>query len=576
MMKKTMKALMLILCVLFFEPEAQSQTASEASRYDVIISEIMAKPSPGVGLPPVEYVELHNRLPRPCKLRNWRLTLGNTTKNLPEITLDSCGYVVLIAQKFAEEFAPYCDQVATLSSLAVTDGGQALTLLDERGEVIHHVCFKSTWHAERIKQDGGWSLEMIDAAWPCAGPWNWGSSTDPLGGTPGRPNSIRCALEDNNIPCISGVTMLDTCTLRVHFSKTLDFPEGEVALRLQTDPSLEITSASEVPPEFASIDIRFGKAPLNGKTYTLQLAGELPDCGTNVFHVETSTAFGIAAKPTYNSMVINEILTNPMDGEAGDYLEIFNRSDQIVDLKDVKIGYGGDTLPQKAVTAFPKGRQLPPLRYAVLCRDRTATMQQYYCKDASSLIPCDSLPDFAIGHGIIHLTDKSLRCIDRFEYMEEMHYPKLLTTKGVALERLYANHPTQDENNWRSAAESAGFGTPGYENSQQGNALPRDEIHVEPEVFSPDNDGFQDFSEFIFRFNDTENRVNIILLNHYGAPVKHLVNNVLCGTEANFRWDGDNDDGHPLPAGMYVADIDYWNLRSKSRSRTRKVVSIYR
>ena len=97
-----------------------------------------------------------------------------------------------------------------------------------------------------------------------------------------------------------------------------------------------------------------------------------------------------------------------------------------------------------------------------------------------------------------------------------------------------------------------------------------------PEVFSPDNDGVEDFSEIVCTFTEEENRVNIVVYNNRGHPVKHLANNVLCGIEAIFRWDGDDDNRQPAPAGMYVVQIESWNLHSQKTTRKRKVVSIYR
>ena len=573
---KTLKALLLAVFFLVIQNELLGQINSEPARYDVIISEIMAKPTPEVGLPAVEYVELHNRLPHPVHLQNWQLRLGNTVKKLPEIQLNSSGYVVIIAQKYLEDFSPFCDHIVTLSSLSVTDGGQSLTLSNQDGEVIHYVSFKKSWHTEVIKQEGGWSLEMIDENWPCAGSWNWNSSTDPSGGTPGRPNSIRSTLYDKTLPTITGVTMTDTITLRVHLAKTVSGDFSESASLFRTEPTLSIASLREVPPEFSALDVQFSE-PLNSNiSYRLFLSGELSDCGGNRHHVEDEALFGVSVPPEYNDLVINEILTNPLDGENADYVEIFNRSDRIIDLKDVKIGYGGDTLPQKAVTAVSKGWQLLPDEYAVLCRQRDVTLQQYICKDEKRLIQCDSLPDFAISQGVIHLTDKSLRPIDRLAYNEKMHYSKLLTTKGVALERLYTERPTQDESNWRSAAESAGYGTPGYRNSQAGCEENDAEFAIVPEVFSPDNDGFEDFTEVICRFTEEENRVNVVVYNNWGHPIKHLANNILCGSEAYFRWDGEDDKSSPAPAGMYAIQIESWNLRTQKTLRKRKVVSIYR
>lgn len=572
---KTLKALLLVVFFLEIQIGLLGQTHSEPSRYDILISEIMAKPTPVVGLPAVEYIELHNRLHHPILLQNWQLKLGNTVKNLPDITLDSCGFVVIIAQKYLEDFAPFCDNIVTLSSLSVTDGGQSLTLYNQNGEVVHYVNYKQSWHTESIKQDGGWSLEMIDEQWPCANGWNWDSSTDPSGGTPGRANSIRNTLYDNVLVSILGGTVRDSSTLRVHFTKTISATEFSPTF-FHTEPPLNILNITEVPPDFTSLDIRFAETFQTGTIYTLGFEGELFDCGGNRHHLTESLPFGLTVHPEYNELVINEILTNPYDGEKSDYVEIFNRSSHIIDMKDVIIGYGGDTLPQKTVNACSKGFQLYPNKYIVLCKQRSLTLQQYICKDEKCLIECDSLPDFAISNGIIHLTDRSLRSIDRFEYSEEMHYPKLLSTKGVSLERLYVDRATQDENNWRSAAESAGYGTPGYRNSQIGCAESNAEFAVIPEVFSPDNDGFEDFTEVLCQFSDEENRVSITFYNNRGYPVKQLANNVLCGTEAHFRWDGIDDKGQPAPAGIYVVQLECWNLRTAKSVRKRKVVSIFR
>ena len=573
---KTLKALLLVEFFLVIQNGLLGQTNSEPKRYDIVFSEIMSKPTPQIGLPAVEYIELHNRLPYPCKLQKWRLTLGNTAKNLPDITIDSCGYVVLAAQKYEETFAPYCDHLYTLSSLAITDGGQSLTLYNQNGEMIHYVSFKPSWHSEKIKQEGGWSLEMIDEGWPCAGSWNWNSSSDPLGGTPGRPNSIRNVLYDNELPRLAGVTLLDSMTLRVHISKTVLEPPSHDDVAFITKPYLNIVEVSEVPPEFNAFDLYFGETVQPMVKYVLHFSGEVSDCGGNVYRMEEEIPFGIAIPPTSNDLVINEILTNPLGDENADYLELYNRSDHIIDLKEVKIGYDGDTLPQKAIVAFSRGWQLHPKSYVALCKQRAVTIQQYVCKDESRLLECDSLPNFAIESGIVHVTDRSLRPIDRLAYSEAWHYSKLLSTKGVSLERLRVDAPTQDENNWRSAAESAGFGTPGYENSQVGTLMETTDIEVFPEVFSPDNDGFEDFAEVVCTFEDGECLVSIVVYNNRGHPVKHLANNVLCGETAHFRWDGDDDNSQPAPAGMYVVQVESWNLRTKKTLRKRKIVSIYR
>ena len=104
-------------------------------------------------------------------------------------------------------------------------------------------------------------------------------------------------------------------------------------------------------------------------------------------------------------------------------------------------------------------------------------------------------------------------------------------------------------------------------------ALPISETVITPEVISPNNDGFEDFAEINLRFPDLDNRLTISIYNARGKLVKHLANNVLCGNEAQFRWEGLDDQNQLLPSGMYVVMIQYWNLSGQSK-RIKRVLSI--
>ena len=119
--------------------------------------------------------------------------------------------------------------------------------------------------------------------------------------------------------------MVDSATLRVHFTKTLteDVLDNEELFR--TEPYVNIQKISEMPPNFASLDIRFAESLQPDLRYQLHLSGELQDCGGNRYSVQEEIPFGIAVPPERNDLVINEILTNPLDGEAADYLEIYRR-----------------------------------------------------------------------------------------------------------------------------------------------------------------------------------------------------------------------------------------------------------
>ena len=543
-------------------------------RYDIVISEIMADPTPAVGLPAAEYLELHSRLPVACHLEGWKLKIGNTLKQLPSMDFDSAGYAILIAAKYLEDFTEYSPHIYTLSSLSLTDGGQTLVLYDADDQVIHSVSYRKQWHSEPIKQEGGWSLEMLDESLPCWGEENWNSSTSPLGGTPGFPNASRTTLFDRESPVMERVTLLDSLTIRVFFSEPVNLPLSDVPFRLHSSPlAPTILELREVPYSFSALDLVLSSPLEKEKTYTIEVTGTMCDCTGNEMQRGSSIKLGIPDKPEQGDLIINEVLSHPYDGSDADFIEIFNKSSKIIDLKDIKIGSGGDTMPQKAVWASSSGAQLFPNGYCALCKNKKLTLQQYACPEPLNLMHCDSLPAYNNDEGVVSLTDRSLQTIDRLHYTEDMHYPKLLTTEGVSLERLSPTLPTQNPDNWHSAAETVGFATPGYANSQQLPEGDGTEFSISPAVISPDNDGFEDFAEFSLRFPESGNRLTLRVFDANGNAVTMLANNIMCGSEASFRWEGVDDNHNRLPSGMYVVMAQYWDAQGKT-GRKRKVVSI--
>jgi hypothetical protein len=142
-----------------------------------------------------------------------------------------------------------------------------------------------------------------------------------------------------------------------------------------------------------------------------------------------------------------------------------------------------------------------------------------------------------------------------------MHYPLLNYVEGVSLERTNFNAPTQDASNWHSAAESAGFGTPAFLNSQFVAAgETSEEISLEPEIFSPDNDGYNDIISINYRFPQPGYMMTVNVFNAGGQLVRDLVNNEYLGTEGTVNWDGIQDNQTKAPVGIYVFFIQVWDL----------------
>lgn len=541
-------------------------------RNDVIISEIMADPTPTVLLPAVEYVELQNRVGGEVHLSGWKLQIGKSVKPLPDMCLSENGFQLVVAEENCGEMRNFCTHVSGIPSMSLTDDGQELILFNAYDEIIHAVKYNKDWHRTAVKKEGGWSLEMMDANNPCGKEENWDSSVDDLGGTPGRANSITSVNPDVEYPLMTTATLLDTNKIRVLFSETVSLVDYHPVFAVDRD--LQVLSLSMLPPFHNAVDIVFDKALRKGIVYQLSVIDSVCDCAGNLLQMEHVLLFGVDEIPSRKDLIINEILFDSPASEEADYVEIYNNSSFIIDLKKIKIGNGFGEMPDKAVLAQSAGFQLFPQKIVALCKNRRLTYNHYYPLYENTLLQCDSLPSFPNSQGVVHLTDLSLNPLDRFAYDEKMHYRMLASTDGVSLERISYECDTQDEQNWKSAAANVNFGTPGYENSQRSSfLLAENNFSVHPEIFSPDNDGFDDYTEITCAFADLENRLSLYVYSPRGFLVRKLKDNVLCGAECHSVWDGTDENGNLVAPGLYVVKITCWNHQGKHWNK-QKVVGV--
>ena len=544
-------------------------------RNELVISEIMADPSPPVGLPASEFVELHNRLPFDITLDNWTLRIGTNDRTLSEVAIPANGEVVIVSTATLDYWDSTLN-IYAVNSFSLTDDGQKLTLLSDEGEAIHYVAYKKTWHRNPLKRDGGWSLEMMDPDNPCGGADNWDSSVAAAGGTPGASNSISTDNKDVTIPRIEKVTVPDDRHMRVFFTEPVRFDTAAAHDIFQIDRGVAVTAATEEPPEFHYTTLTLD-APLDARTiYTLTLHDTLCDCVGNWLSDGEFATFGLPETPIAGDLILNEVLSNPFNDTDGDYVELYNRSDKIIDLGKTRLGIGNGEVPDNAVETMADGFLLFPQQYAAICKNRSLTIEQYAPPLPQNLLENEKLPSYPNETGTVHLLDAELNHLDRFTYDASLHYPLLNSTDGVALERIHFDGLTQDPENWTSAAESCGWGTPGYRNSQHSEAGGGNEtVTVEPEVISPDGDGYHDFAEVFCHFPTTGQRVIVDIYDQDGHRIRRLCDNRICGTDERFRWDAVTDDGRTVSNGMYVVFVRVWNLYGRTKNY-RKVVAVAR
>ncbi|MEL7339620.1 MAG: lamin tail domain-containing protein, partial [Bacteroidota bacterium] len=127
---------------------------------DVIFNEILPDPTPSIGLPATEYVELYNRSSKVLNLQNWTLSNGSTNATLPDKIVQPSEYMLFCR---ASDTALFSVPVIGLSTWpALVNSGDELTLFDPVSTVIDAIAYTTDWYQDGDKDDGGYSLERIN------------------------------------------------------------------------------------------------------------------------------------------------------------------------------------------------------------------------------------------------------------------------------------------------------------------------------------------------------------------------------------------------------------------------------
>ena len=555
-----------VVPVCYYQPKA----------YDILIHEIMADPDPQVGLPNGEFVELYNRSMFPINLEDWTFKYGSYSKAFPAITLPSKGYLLIVKDSAYLNFAK-CAVLFTSSS-SLSNEGTTLVLKDPHHHVIHAVSYTPEWYRGSFKGEGGWSLEMTDPLNPCGCIENWVPSENVFGGTPGRANSTGKENPDLKLPSVLRGVVTDSASLEATFSESMDsisllsragwvinHPDGE------THP----IGVVPVPPGFNAATLLFDRPFQRGITYTLSISGRSRDCAGNVCDSSRSIRFAIPDSVTVHDMVINEILSNPASGGSR-FTELYNRSEKIIDLQSLVIA-NRDTaagLLSNAMLLTKGGYLLFPGEYIAFTSSPEDIISRYQPMFPENVVWMNGFPVFGDDTGTVIIARKDdLKIIDKMRYNSDMHYPLLVSSEGVSLERTSPDLPSDDQNNWHSASETSGFATPGYQNSHRIVSEASDrEIMIQPVVFSPDNDGRDDLLFVTIREADPDYAVNISVYDSRGRLVRQLANNILTGSEGVFTWDGMNAARSKAPLGFYILLVELTRPDGTARKIKKTIV----
>ncbi|MEK7254937.1 MAG: lamin tail domain-containing protein, partial [Bacteroidota bacterium] len=217
-----------------------------AAEFDLLINEIMADPSPPVALPEVEFLEIFNRSGKVIDLAGFQLSSGGVPQIFPSHLLQPGKFVLVCDDSDVDSLAVFGETIGLPTFPALSNAGDEITLADPSGKVIHHLEFALDWYKNTTKNDGGWTLELINPLAPCEGESNWRASENLLGGTPGQSNSVLDEQPDEKSPDLVRVfaSAAQPAEIQLFFSENLDRVKAENAANYQISGGVNVESES--------------------------------------------------------------------------------------------------------------------------------------------------------------------------------------------------------------------------------------------------------------------------------------------------------------------------------------------
>jgi hypothetical protein len=546
------------LCLFFPCP---GQVPVTINLKNILISELYPDPSPSPSLPEKEFVELYNNSSDTFSLDGFILSDGDKSCTFSAFTFLPEQYLILCKSADTALFSKYGTVYGFRSFISLNNDGDQVTLSSPAGRLIDQAKYGPSYQP-------GISLELVNQSSLCIiDNDNWKVCVNPDGGTPGRRNSVADIRLDTNLSAAFDIQIISDSMLQLNFDMALAPGIIQNAAFLIDEGNISC-SPSFKGSEDKSILLKLNHDLIMGRFYSLEIQN-VQACNGILFP-KLNKEFLVPQQADSMDIIINEILFNPLPNQY-DFVELYNRSSKYIDLKDWSISNSEMISTGSSKKICSHSFILDPGAYLILTHDAAHLLMQYPSAIGHTLLAID-LPAFADDHGSVMISDALDKISDLFHYNEDFHFPLLDSKEGVSLERISAQAPSDWKYNWHSAAGTKGYATPGYENSQQLRFTENEHWMIDPPSFSPDGDGYKDFTMAKYLLPNAGNISNIMVFDAQGRLIKNLLKNVTLETKGIIQWDGTTEEQTRAPAGQYIFFIQVYNLSGQVEVYKKPVV----
>ncbi|MEP2376465.1 MAG: lamin tail domain-containing protein, partial [Ekhidna sp.] len=409
----------------------------EAAPGDVLINEFLANPVNNND----DFIELYNNSTKFIDMGGWKISdESSTSEGLSSFIFKPGEYLIIYDEDATVDYSTFGNAL-TIASLTLNNSDDQIGIVDGSDLQIDFLIYEES-------QEDGVSLELINPDDPCLSLDSYAPSIDAFGSTPGRQNSVFDTTPDTELPTVLSYNF-DT-NLTIIFSEVME------AVSLLTgnysmSGGITVNQAS-VTDEFpTAVEISFNEPIEGGVLYDLTISGP-QDCAGNPME-ETTISFGVGRFPTFNELIITEIMFDPdpqIELPNQEFVEVYNATSEILSIE-------GMSFTDASATIGLPARMLNPGAYYVLATTSAAA------EFSSNAIGVSSFPSLNNG-GEQLILSRGDELIFSLMYDPDWH-DEDKRSGGYSLEMRDISNPClEDANNWGSSQNNLG-GTPGTVNS---------------------------------------------------------------------------------------------------------------
>ena len=507
----------------------------------LLINEVMSNEPGGDRL--LEWVELWNFSDSALSLSGLSFVdEDDTTAFDDSVTLEAYAFFVLTrnAGRFEEYWGDSSgtwgdseleDYRLLECRMSLRNDHDSVLIVDERGEIVSFCEWSSS-------SPDGVSYERADPR-DDESSASWESCRSADGSTPGAMNSVTPGNNDLRLTATFDIDgayreiLTAFVTVKNIGLSASDSNELRLGADLDGDRNLneqEVIFREIIPPIaiLDSVDLTITET-FSPERYDI-VASLLPDDDPTNNDTLVSLRFGV--QPF--EVAINEVLADPDSPLESEWVELYNTSDNEIDL-------AGWSLCDSVGCAQIKDANIGGKDYLILCQDAVA-FRAHYAEINTDAVGIEGWRSLNNTGDVVYLTDEAGLTVDSMCYETGFG-------DNVSWERIDPQVVGCDLSNWYRSTASTGS-TPGEANSVRSGFSSGFSVELDSKIISPDGDGFDDILTIRYEI-PRSSMLSLRIFDLNGNVVKTIFENEYLSS-GEYEYDGSGDYQSGLEVGMYI------------------------